>query len=110
MHKAFSVFIFRNAGADLLLQQRSRQKKLFPLRWANTCCSHPKPSDDAIAVAAERRLREELGFSVPVREAGAFVYHAADSHVDLCEYEHDTVLVGDASSSARCLMRTTASV
>ena len=36
LHKAFSVFVFRNGGSELLLQQRSHLKRLFPLRWANT--------------------------------------------------------------------------
>jgi isopentenyl-diphosphate delta-isomerase len=95
LHKAFSVFLFRNAGTELLLQQRSRHKRLFALRWANSCCSHPSPLDGGVGEAAERRLREELGFSVPVREAGWFVYRAKDPNSDLSEYEHDTVLVGE---------------
>lgn len=94
LHKAFSIFIFRNEGTEVLLQQRSSRKKLFALLWANTCCSHPSPSDALLVEGAERRLREELGFSVPVREAGSFVYRAKDPVSDLSEYEHDTVLVG----------------
>jgi isopentenyl-diphosphate delta-isomerase len=80
----------------VLLQQRSRHKKLFALRWANACCSHPSPAEGHLHEAAERRLREELGFSVPLREAGSFVYRAKDPDGDLSEYEHDTVLVGAA--------------
>jgi isopentenyl-diphosphate delta-isomerase len=98
LHKAFSIFVFRNAGAEILLQQRSRHKRLFRLRWANTCCSHPAPADRLLAAAAERRLREELGFSVAVREAGSFVYRAKDPNGDLSEYEHDTVLIGEAAA------------
>ena len=41
LHRAFSVFLF-NAEGELLLQQRSEQKKLWPLYWANSCCSHPR--------------------------------------------------------------------
>lgn len=96
LHRAFSIFVFRKAGAELLLQQRSRHKPLFSLRWANTCCSHPAPADTLLAECAERRLREELGFSVPLREAGSFVYRAADPAGSLSEYEYDTVLVGAA--------------
>ena len=44
--------------------------------------------------AAGRRLQEELGFAVSLREAGAFVYRAEDPVSDMTEYEHDTVLVG----------------
>jgi isopentenyl-diphosphate delta-isomerase len=97
LHKAFSIFIFRNAGTELLLQRRSPHKRLFALRWANSCCSHPSPADTLLADSAERRLREELGFSVPLREAGSFVYRAKDPNTDSSEYEHDTVLVGNAA-------------
>jgi len=93
LHKAFSVVIFRRNGAEVLLQQRSRQKALFPLRWANTCCSHLAPNATVLKTA-QRRLREEFGFSVPLQEAGSFVYRARDAESDLTEYEHDTVLIG----------------
>lgn len=95
LHKAFSVFVFRHDFSELLIQQRSARKLLFPLRWANTCCSHPFPGE-GLATAAARRLREELGFTLPLREAGAFVYRAADPDRDFSEYEHDTVFVGEA--------------
>lgn len=94
LHKAFSIFVFRQAGAEVLLQLRSPHKRLFPLRWANTCCSHVSPSDTDIPLAGMRRLHEELGFSVALSEAGAFVYRAHDLHAQCSEYEHDTVLVG----------------
>jgi isopentenyl-diphosphate delta-isomerase len=99
LHKAFSVFVFRKAGTELLLQQRSVYKKLFPLRWANTCCSHPAPADESLADAARRRLHEELGFSVDLKEAGAFVYRAQDPESGWTEHEHDTVLIGHANDA-----------
>src|SRR5262245_43662281 len=94
LHRAFSVFVFRLAGTELLLQQRSRHKPLFPLRWANTCCSHPFPAEASVVQTAERRLYQEFGFSVGLREAGAFVYRAKDPEADFSEYEHDSVLIG----------------
>lgn len=97
LHKAFSIFVFRKAGAEVLVQQRSSYKELFPLRWGNACCSHPAPTDELLGEAAQKRLREELGFSIPLREAGSFVYRAKDPGGDLSEYEHDTVLVGEAN-------------
>lgn len=99
LHKAFSVFVFRHDGAELLIQLRSRHKMLFPLRWANTCCSHPAPSDTDLPQAGMRRLREELGFTVALREAGAFVYRAQDLDARRSEYEHDTVLIGHLRDS-----------
>lgn len=98
LHRAFSIFVLRDDTGDVLLQQRSAQKPLFALRWANTCCSHPFP-DESLEAAAARRLREELGVSVPLRRAGAFVYRARDPHGDLSEYEHDTVFVGSAAGN-----------
>ncbi len=98
LHKAFSIFVFRDDGKELLLQQRSPEKALFPLRWANTCCSHPSPTDELIDRAGAR-LREEFGFSVDLKEAGAFVYRAEDPASRLSEFEHDTVLVGSANGA-----------
>ncbi|MDH3468536.1 MAG: isopentenyl-diphosphate delta-isomerase, partial [Gammaproteobacteria bacterium] len=50
LHRAFSLFVFNSEG-ELLLQQRSKQKHLWPLYWANSCCSHPRHGesmDDAV--------------------------------------------------------------
>jgi isopentenyl-diphosphate delta-isomerase len=98
LHKAFSILVFRQRGTELLLQRRSAGKPLFALRWANTCCSHPSPDED-LEHAAARRLREEMGISVALRKAGAFVYRAKDPVSDLSEYEYDTVFVGFAADA-----------
>jgi isopentenyl-diphosphate Delta-isomerase len=63
LHRGFSVFIFNSRG-DLLLQQRSRYKKTWPLVWSNSCCGHPQPGEETID-AAQRRLLEELGLEIP---------------------------------------------
>ncbi len=60
LHRGFSVFLFNQKG-DLLLQQRSRFKKTWPLAWSNSCCGHPAPGEKTIS-AAKRRLTFELGF------------------------------------------------
>ena len=41
LHRAFSIFVF-NSDNELLLQQRSPTKMLWPGYWSNTCCSHPR--------------------------------------------------------------------
>ena len=41
LHRAFSVFLFDDAGR-LLLQHRASGKPLWPLYWSITCCSHPR--------------------------------------------------------------------
>jgi len=69
LHRAFSVFLFDGEGR-LLLQQRGRLKKTWPLMWSNSCCGHPLPgerTEDAI----RRRVRHELGITqiAALREA-----------------------------------------
>ena len=39
LHRAFSVLLF-SENNQLLVQQRSQYKILFPYVWTNTCCSH----------------------------------------------------------------------
>lgn len=97
LHLAFSAYIFRNEGDEILLQQRSSQKMLFPLLWANTCCSHPREGEE-IRPAAEHRLQEECGFTCPLEEVGSFVYKSKDPEGRGVEYEHDTVLRGDVEA------------
>lgn len=101
LHQAFSVFVFRQGahGWELLIQQRSESKPLFAMKWANTCCSHPRPGEKDICKAGQRRLEEECGFTLPLRVAGSFVYRATDNTTGGTEYEHDTVLVAQTTGS-----------
>jgi len=59
LHRGLSVFLFDYRG-NLLLQQRSKLKKTFPLVWSNSCCGHPK-LDETSVNAAKRHLQHELG-------------------------------------------------
>jgi isopentenyl-diphosphate delta-isomerase len=63
LHRGFSVFLF-NASGQLLLQQRARTKKTWPLVWSNSCCGHPA-LNETTEDAARRRLKHELGLTVP---------------------------------------------
>jgi len=74
LHRAFSVFLF-NENGDILLQQRAAGKRLWPLYWANSCCSHPREGE-SIAFAAERRLRDELHTSAILESVYSFEYQA----------------------------------
>lgn len=94
LHRAFSVYVFRNTRSEILIQRRSAGKMLWPLAWANTCCSHPFPGEAPIP-AGERRLREEFGFSCSLREGPAFVYRAEDPSGKGIEHEYDMLLTGD---------------
>jgi len=72
-HLALSVFIFD--GDKLLIQRRAFGKYHCGGQWANTCCTHPHFGED-IETAAHRRLKEELGFTVPVEERLIVEYSA----------------------------------
>ncbi len=75
LHRAFSVFLFNEAG-ELLLQQRAFSKYHSGGLWTNTCCSHPAPGEEVVE-AALRRLKQELGIQdVEVEIVHHFVYKA----------------------------------
>ncbi|WP_030438464.1 isopentenyl-diphosphate Delta-isomerase [Actinoplanes subtropicus] len=100
LHRAFSVFLREPATGRVLLQQRAASKTRFPLRWANTCCGHPLPGED-IAVAARRRLAEELGVAgAGLAPAGVYTYRAEDPATGRVEHEYDHVLLGDLPAGA----------
>ena len=74
LHRAFSLFIFNSQG-ELLLQQRSAEKRLWPLFWSNSCCSHPRRGE-TMDVATRRRLEQELGMAANFNHLFTFQYHA----------------------------------
>ena len=74
LHRAFSIFLF-NAQGEVLLQQRSDQKALWPAFWSNTCCSHPRRGE-TYEIATQRRLKEELGVSADLAFTHRFQYQA----------------------------------
>jgi isopentenyl-diphosphate delta-isomerase len=74
LHRAFSLLIFNESG-ELLIQQRAASKRLWPLYWSNSCCSHPRRGESMDA-ATRRRLREELGISCPLEFLFKFQYQA----------------------------------
>ncbi len=91
LHRAFSVFIF-NSRDQLLLQRRSKTKYHSPSLWSNTCCSHPRPSEN-ILEAAHRRLKGEMGFDCDIRKDFSFIYKVQFDG-GLFEHEYDHVFVG----------------
>ncbi|MBT8085564.1 MAG: isopentenyl-diphosphate Delta-isomerase [Woeseia sp.] len=74
LHRAFSVFLFNDAG-QLLLQQRAPGKRLWPNFWSNSCCSHPRKGE-SMAEATLRRIEEELGIRANVEFVYKFSYQA----------------------------------
>lgn len=92
LHRAFSIFIFNTKG-EMLLQQRALNKYHSGGLWTNACCSHPLPGEDT-AAAAQRRLKEELGFETTINEIFSFTYKA-DMGNGLTEHEFDHVFGGE---------------
>ena len=92
LHRAFSIFIFNSKG-EMLLQQRAISKYHSGGLWTNACCSHPMPGEKTID-AAQRRLKEELGFETPVEKIFDFVYKAEFDN-GLIEHEFDHVFAGE---------------
>jgi len=74
LHRAFSLFLFNQAG-ELLLQQRGSQKRLWPGFWSNSCCSHPRRGE-TLPVATQRRLRDELNVAAELEHVYRFCYQA----------------------------------
>ena len=91
LHRAFSIFIFNERG-EMLLQQRAMNKYHSGGLWTNACCSHPRPGEDVVQ-AANRRLKEELGFSTSLHKIFDFLYNASFDN-GLTEHEFDHVFVG----------------
>ncbi|HMD01302.1 MAG TPA: isopentenyl-diphosphate Delta-isomerase [Ferruginibacter sp.] len=91
LHRAFSVFIL-NDKAEMLLQQRAMKKYHSAGLWTNACCSHPLQGEDTRA-AAEKRLNEEMGFTVPLEKVFDFIYRA-ELENGLTEHEYDHVFIG----------------
>ena len=74
LHRAFSLFIFNPRG-ELLLQQRSGGKRLWPLYWSNSCCSHPRRGE-TMQEATARRLDDELHITAELEFVYKFAYQA----------------------------------
>jgi isopentenyl-diphosphate Delta-isomerase len=95
LHRAFSLLIFNGSG-ELLLQQRAASKRLWPLYWSNSCCSHPRRAE-SMEAAVQRRLLEELGLSCPLHFLFKFRYQA---QFDTAGAEHEvcSVFIGRCSA------------
>lgn len=98
LHRAFSVFLFNSKG-ELLLQQRGLDKRLWPMYWSNSCCSHPRKGE-TLEVASERRLRDELNIDAKLEFVFKFTYQAnfADKG---SEHELCSVYLGRLLADAR---------
>ncbi|WP_375123367.1 family 2 encapsulin nanocompartment cargo protein terpene cyclase [Pseudomonas sp. LW8] len=90
-HRAFSILLFDPQGR-LLMQQRAFGKYHSGGLWTNTCCGHPLKGERT-AVAANRRLQEEMGMSCKLQKVASMLYHEQVSD-QLIEHEFDHVFAG----------------
>lgn len=98
-HRAFSVFVFHTNKAgkkSLLMQRRHPEKYHAGGLWSNTCCSHPFPQL-SLKHCALRRLRFEMGITVPLHYTQFFHYRATFEN-GLIEDEVDHVFVGESKN------------
>jgi isopentenyl-diphosphate Delta-isomerase len=91
LHRAFSLLIFNDYG-ELLIQQRAASKRLWPLYWSNSCCSHPNGTE-TMEFAIQRRLAEELGINCPLHYLFKFQYQAQFDSTG-AEHELCSVFIG----------------
>lgn len=91
LHRAISVFIF-NSKNEWLLQQRAKEKYHSGLLWSNASCTHPMVGEEDI-LAANRRLKEEMGMKASLKKLFSFQYKAYLDN-DLIEHELDHIFVG----------------
>lgn len=96
LHRAFSIFIF-NSDKKLLLQKRASSKYHCGGMWTNTCCSHPRETENTID-AAHRRLQEEMGMQCELKPIFSFVYKAEFEN-GLTEHEFDHVFFGESDQT-----------
>jgi isopentenyl-diphosphate delta-isomerase len=96
LHLAISAFVFD--GDRLLVQRRADAKYHCGGLWTNTVCTHPLFGESALT-CAERRLNEELGFTLPLVETGVAEYRAAVGN-GLTEHERVTMFRGEADAAA----------
>ncbi len=93
LHRAISIIIFNKKG-EMLIQQRADVKYHWAGIWSNTVCTHPRDGE-TYKEAAQRRLKEELGFSAPLKAVFDFIYKAKDEESGLTEHELDHVFIGE---------------
>ena len=65
IHRTAHVFVFHPDGTKILLQLRRKDKDIQPGKWDTSVGGH-LDHGETFEIAAERELREELGYRGPV--------------------------------------------
>lgn len=77
----------------MLLHKRLACKYLSAGLRINACCSHPLPKA-IMREAAEKRLKEEIGFTPKLSKAIDFIHRSLFDN-GLIEYAYDLVFIGN---------------
>lgn len=97
LHRGFSTFVFNKKG-ELLIQQRARSKKTWPLVWSNSFCGHPA-LEETNKEAARRCALFELGLELQaIKEVLPYRYKVTKDGI--MENEICPILLGVASGEA----------
>jgi isopentenyl-diphosphate Delta-isomerase len=94
LHRAFSIFIFNEAG-QMLIQRRALSKYHSGGLWTNACCSHPIAEED-LETTLHDRLQDEIGLDCELAFQFKFIYKAAFEN-GLTEHELDYVYFGETN-------------
>lgn len=98
LHRAFSLFVL-DAKGRVLMQQRSSEKRLWPMCWSNSCCSHPREGE-TMEEATQRRLEEELGIYCEFKYLFKFRYQKKYRN-EGSEHEYCWVYLGRSDEPVR---------
>lgn len=93
LHRAISVVIFNKDKTKMLITKRVKAKPTWGGFWSNAVCSHPFPNE-TYKNAAERRVFEELGIRLQLKEEFNFTYSAEMENRVWGENEIDYVFTG----------------
>jgi isopentenyl-diphosphate delta-isomerase len=92
LHRAFTILVFNSQG-QVLLQKRAASKFLWPLIWETSCSSHQQLNEDD-TIAAQKRLRLEMGIECQLDYLTNFYYHAPWPQANGAEHEICYIFVG----------------
>lgn len=94
LHRAMSLLLHDGQGR-VLLQKRSREKKLWPGYWSNTTCTHRNFRGDGIDWAV-RRAKDELGIVLEKSKLSLLYTFKYQARYDeqYSEHEVDSVVIG----------------
>src|SRR5690606_19036395 len=95
LHRAISVFLFRQngSGIELLIHQRRQEKIVGASEWANTVCGNVSPGE-SYENCAVRRLKEDLGIGAPPLVHLRMYRYQAKCNDEFSENEMDAIFAG----------------